>query len=308
MTEVKRFLFDRRFDIEGQPEEDPEESTEEEEEEEEEPEEIVPTFSEEEMKAAREKSFAAGKKEGIEQAAAATEREILGALEKLNEQFTGLFKAQEEADASILDSAVSVAVGIARKVFPAMNERNGLGEIERMVVMAMEKILEEPQVTIYVNPGIEAPLKERLAPMTAKAGYKGEVQVVAADDIAAADCRVEWNGGGALRTMDVLWREIDEIVERNLSDVSKTPAQTPSDATDQPIETIDEMADPAGGETPGAKPGDTPDDTPGDRPGETMDAAPEAIPDPSPERPDTPPRDTPEPSPGADTTTDQEDT
>jgi len=226
MPEAKPFTFDRRFDLEEEPEDIVEESVVEEE-----PEEVVPTFSEQEMKAARDESFAAGRVEGINEAAAATEREIVGSLEKINGQFSILFKAQEDAVASILDSAVSVAVGVARKAFPTLNERSGLDEIERMAIMAMEKIQEEPRVTIFVNPKNDAPLKERLAPMTAHAGYKGEVEIIASDTIAVGDCRVEWNSGGAKRDMDHLWQEIDEIVERNLSAVSEN--------LEQPIEAIE---------------------------------------------------------------------
>lgn len=215
MSAVRKFLFDRSFDEE----EELDEEEIEEEVEEAEPEVIVPTFSEEEMKAAREEAFASGKEEGINEAAAATEREIVGALEKLGGKFGELFKSQEEADSSILESAISVAVAITRKVFPTLNEQNALKEIERMVTLTMEKILEEPRIIVYVNPELTGPLTERLGGLAEKADYKGEVEVAAADDMPPGDCRVEWSGGGAKRNMDELWQEIDGVVERNLSEV-----------------------------------------------------------------------------------------
>ena len=57
MTAVRKFLFERTFD-DVMPE-----VVEEQEPEEEEPEEVIPTFSEEEVNAAREEGFAAGKEE-----------------------------------------------------------------------------------------------------------------------------------------------------------------------------------------------------------------------------------------------------
>jgi len=230
MAESKPFTFDRSFDL---VEELPEEVAEEEE-----PEEIVPTFSEAEMQAARDESFAAGKQEGVNEAAEATEREIVSSLSKINEQFGSLFQANEDAGASILDSAISVAIGVARKAFPALNDRSGLGEIERVVSMAMEKILDEPRVTIFINPEIEAPLNERIAPMAAQTGFKGDIDIIATDDIAAGDCRVEWNSGGAKRDMNLLWQEIDEIVERNLSENSNEPAQP---EPEQPVGNTEEL-------------------------------------------------------------------
>ena len=116
-----------------------------------------------------------------------------------------------------MENAIAVAVSIARKVFPAFNERHGFEEIERMVTMAVGRILEEPKVVIYVNGNLKAPIQERLAPIAAKTGFKGEISVEGLDDIIVGDARVEWMGGGAKRDLNELWREIDGIVERNLS-------------------------------------------------------------------------------------------
>ena len=212
MNGVRKFLFERSFDVVEEPEEDIEEEIEEAE-----PEEEVPSFSEEELNAAKEEAFAAGKEEGIQEAAATTEREILGSLSALGGRFGEVFKAQDEANASILENAISVAASIAQKVFPHLNEKHGLGEIERMVVTTIEKILEEPRIVVYLNPEMVGPFTERLSALTAQASYKGEVQVVAGEDIPSGDCRVVWGGGGAKRDTAELWREIDEIVERNLA-------------------------------------------------------------------------------------------
>ena len=214
MTAVRKFLFERSFDDDVMPEVVEEQ---EQEPEEEEPEEVVPTFSEEEVKAAREEGFTAGKEEGIREAAEATERDILAVMGQLGEKFSDLFKAKETADAAILDSAISVAVGIARKIFPALNDKNALGEVERMVVKTLEHLLEEPFVTLYLNSGLLAPFEERIEALKTQAGFKGKIKVTAGEDVAPGDCRIEGSGGGAKRDTAELWQKIDEIVERNLS-------------------------------------------------------------------------------------------
>lgn len=307
MAATRKFLFENSFDVEKAPEAE-EETTDEEEEAE--PEVVVPTFSEEEMAAAREESFATGKAEGVNEATEATERLISASLEKLNQQFDGLFKAQEEADAAIMETAISIACGIARKVFPALNQQGALGEIERMTVMSLEKILEEPQVIITVNPELEAALNERLNTLTAQAAYKGEVKIIADDGIVPGDCRIEWSGGGAHRDMDAMWREIDEIVKRNLSGNPEAPLETAPEtektAPEEPSETTgddevkadaDEASSEVSSETPGEAPGEA-------APGQAADTDQEPQPGSSPDAPD----ETPETPGDVDTTTDQEDT
>ncbi|MBT3306901.1 MAG: hypothetical protein HN377_10520 [Alphaproteobacteria bacterium] len=236
MAATRKFLFDRSFD--GDVPESIEET--EEKPEEAEPEVIVPTFSEEEIQAARTESFAKGKEEGISEAAAATERDILAVLQKLDGQFTSLFDAQETAGTSILDSAIAIASGITRKVFPALNEQGALGEIERIVTLAMGKILDEPSVTITIHPDIEAQFGERIGALSVDTGFKGEVLIQTSEDLPAGDCRIEWNSGGAKREAAVLWQEIDEIIERNLSGLTDTTDEAPMPAPEPELEAATE--------------------------------------------------------------------
>jgi len=253
MVATQKFLFDRTFDAdEPEPVEETVERPEDIE-----PEVVVPTFSEEEMQVARTEAFAKGKEEGISEAAAATERDILASLQKLGGQFTSLFEAQEAADTSILDSAISIASGITRKVFPALNEQGALAEIERIVVLTMAKIIDEPSVTITLNPHLEAKFGERIDSLSVEAGFKGEIHIQTSEDLPAGDCRIEWNSGGARRNTADLWQEIDEIIERNLSGMTPLSGETP---IPDPIPDLEALPEPVseGTETPEKTPVDDP--------------------------------------------------
>lgn len=243
-AEVRKFMFDRSFDEDVEPAgTEVEEAEAEAPAEEAEPEVVAPTFSEEEMKAARDEAFAAGKEEGAADAKASTEREIKVSLEGVVERLKGVGEAQDKANASVLETAVIVAVGIARKLFPTLNEKHALAEIERMVGLAMDRVLEEPKVVVYVNDKLKAPLAERVAGLVAKAKFKGEMIVEGVDDIIVGDCRVEWMGGGARRNMDELWQEVDVIVEHNLADDSKTAAAVATEIA-EPGQDIADAAQP----------------------------------------------------------------
>lgn len=262
MAEARKFMFDRSFDVETKPK--AEEKAKDAAPEKAEPVVVVPTFSEEELNAARQKAFAEGKEEGRLETAASTEREVLVALNGIGDRLKDIAAAQETANASIMENAIVVAVGIARKVFPALNERHGFAEIERMVTMAVGRILEEPRVVIYVNSKLKAPIQERLAPIAAKTGFKGEVSVEGLDDIIVGDARVEWMGGGAKRDLDELWREIDGIVERNLSGQA---------AADEAVESAGESGPAAS--PPEAPGGASPADMEPGRSGAILDAKPD---------------------------------
>jgi flagellar assembly protein FliH len=216
MPALKKFPFDTPFDTPfDRPEKQEEEKAPEVEESQPE-EEAPPTYSEEEVNAAREEGFAAGKKEGIAEAANATEHQIMELLKKMEGQYTKLFRIQNESNSATARDATAVAVVVARKVLPDLNQRNALGEVERFAEMALEKVIKEPHVVMRVNPRIYGPLAKRIDALIAGKEYAGQIKLMADDGIPVGDCRMEWRNGGGERNLAAKMREIDEIIERNL--------------------------------------------------------------------------------------------
>ena len=220
MTAVSKFLFDRSFDVHAPlPKEeelvvveDP-------------PEDVVPTFIEDDVNAARRQGFAEGKAEGIRESAVSAEATVTDALAVIGEKLSGLFQFQEEVNATAVRNAVTVATTIARKLFPGLNRLGALGEIEMIVERSMERITDQPRVSIYVGEHLLDALAARMDAITAAAGYRGEVALFADAGTPEGDCRVEWTDGGAERNAAAVWQDIDDIIERNLG-----VAEHPSDA------------------------------------------------------------------------------
>ena len=146
MGTVRKFTFDLDFDAPEEPE-TPEPETDEEE-----PEEEIPTFSEEEVEQARAEGFENGKEEGRREAADATEQKLLETVEAACEKLSDVYNTQTEANREIGREMISVATAIAKKMFPDLNARNALGEVERMVAEILDGIIAEPKVHIFVAP------------------------------------------------------------------------------------------------------------------------------------------------------------
>jgi flagellar assembly protein FliH len=210
MAAVRKFLFERSFDVEEEDVAEPAAP-------EPEPEVVVPTFSEEEMNAARAQAFAQGRDQGLAEAAAATEQAILQALSVLDQRLAELLHLATNSHAAATDDAVAVAIGIVRKLFPALSAQGALAEVEHTVVEAMRLVLDQPRLAIYVNEAILPRLAERVEALSAEAAYRGQVELKPDAALPPGDCRVEWTDGGAQRDTAALWRAIDAILERNLA-------------------------------------------------------------------------------------------
>ena len=210
MSTVTKFTFDLDFDAPEEPE------VEKVEEEEIEPEEIIPTFSEEELEQARAEGFEAGKEEGRREAADATEQKLLETIEAACAKLSDIYNTQTEANRDIAREMISVSTAISKKMFPDLNARNALGEVERVVQETLKAVTEEPRIQIMVNPDLREPLTERLGTMTHRAGFEGKVFVNPDPSMALGDCRIEWSNGAAVRDGEELWEMIDKIIEHNL--------------------------------------------------------------------------------------------
>ncbi|MBL6945281.1 MAG: hypothetical protein ISR47_01440 [Rhodospirillales bacterium] len=250
MTAVRKFLFDTDFSEPDPPtpaekaaEEAAAAAAEEEPSDESVVEEIVPTFSQEEVDAARETGFTAGREEGVREAAEATERHIADAVTLIGERVEGLFAAHMEAVDKIQTSAIVVVSALARKVLPAFSEREGLGEIERLASTILHRLRVEPRVVFIVNDTLRDAVNERLANLPETRTFAGTVEVVGDPNVATGDCRIEWADGGAERNAAEMLADIERIIAQNVDEISTSqfvvPDLTDTDVRDE-IETDEE--------------------------------------------------------------------
>lgn len=185
-----------------------------------------PTFSQEEMAAAREEGFreghAAGHAEmarGIEQAAADALAVIGAQLAQMNVRF-------EDIRASAIASGVEVVAATVRKLIPALAKRNGLAEIEHLVRDSLHSLYDEPRVVIRAHDSVIEALQDRIDGMAAASGFMGKVVLFGDEQFSETDCRVEWADGGAERNLGELWRRIDAAIERVTDGNGAAPQST----------------------------------------------------------------------------------
>ena len=246
MTAAAKFLFDTRFDIDAEPvvavavgEEIPADEIDSE------PEVVVPpppTFSEADLAAAREEAFAEGKAEGIREAMETTEAKLADAVATVGTNLEEILRTEVDSLDETARASVRIAAAIARKLFPGLNERNGLGEIERVIRISMERLREEHSIVIHVAEPLREPLSARIDGLAAYAGFQGKVSIAASEEIAMGDCRIEWASGGAGRDTAAIWRDIDSVLAENIgvetisadsTESGQPPGEPPTDSPAQ---------------------------------------------------------------------------
>ncbi|MCW9034379.1 MAG: FliH/SctL family protein [Rhodospirillales bacterium] len=250
--EFTKFLFDTTFEevVKEDPFADKPASIENEQVvEEEEPEEPpVPTFSEEEMAAAREEGFKSGKEEGLKEGLEDSARILSDILKRAGDKISLLIENQSKVGPIAEQTAISVAMAVIKNLFPDLNAKHGTDEVIAIVKESFENLLDEPKVSMRVAMEHREAIASKIEKITENYGFDGKVIVIADENMGTGDCRIEWDSGGAERNTADIWEKIDEVIKRN------------APTMEQPVEEVIEQE--ATAQVPTVVPETTPQEAP----------------------------------------------
>ena len=123
------------------------------------------------------------------------------------------------------EEATLLAFAAARKLAPVAIAALPAGEVEAALREAMHQAISEPRIVLRAAEPVIAALSEKLAAIAHQEGYDGRIVASVDATIAGADCRIEWRGGGAERSLAALEAAIGELIDRHFSN-SSTALQT----------------------------------------------------------------------------------
>ncbi|HEY5238405.1 MAG TPA: hypothetical protein VIJ62_08510 [Rhizomicrobium sp.] len=118
---------------------------------------------------------------------------------------------QLRADAVKLGFAAARA--LARSAVAAMP----VADVELALRESLHQAIGEPRVLLRASPEVAEALAPRIAEIAHEEGYEGRVQVTAEPGLRAADCRIEWRGGGTERSEAALEEAVSELITRRFS-------------------------------------------------------------------------------------------
>ncbi|MBV8976843.1 MAG: hypothetical protein JO261_12885 [Alphaproteobacteria bacterium] len=159
------------------------------------------------------KSRAEGMKAGEARALDA----VAAAIENMSKALRQALAASHSEIEAVRKEAAETAFAVGRKLAQHALDAAPLGEVEQALREAVHQAIGEPRVVLRATPRVIAALKERLAEIAHEEGFEG--RIVAAEDaaMAAADCRIEWRGGGAERRVADIEHSLAALIARRFS-------------------------------------------------------------------------------------------
>ena len=175
-----------------------------------------PTFTVEEMEAAKDAAYQQGRQEGMANAMAGIEQQTALTLENVATKLPQIFDKQTQWRAEIERESIDLATQIMRKLAPELMRGTELPQIEHVINQAFSFLTDQPKVIIRVSDELEEALKGNVDLMATRVGYEGEVVLVGDPELEATDCRISWYAGAVERALSETWEQLDGIVQRSL--------------------------------------------------------------------------------------------
>lgn len=212
---MEKFLFNQMFDEEVI-ERQRLEAIERQEQERTEAENAPPTYTVEELEAAKIAAHQQGIQEGRSEAMASIEQQANLTLDLVLRQIGDLLAEYKNWTAEVHHDSISMAVSIMRKLAPELLRGSELPQVEHIVNEAFQFLTDQPKVMIRVASDLEDALVGKVNLMASRVGYEGQVVLTGDPDLELTDCRISWYAGAVERSLDETWSQIDEMVDRVL--------------------------------------------------------------------------------------------
>jgi flagellar assembly protein FliH len=171
-----------------------------------------PMFSEAELEAARQKSFAEGKQQGLKESAASREQQIAKVLDKLAQDTSVLFAAEATREKTYEYEAVRLCLAVFQKAFPLYQEKFGFDGLKRELETILKRQEGQKLITIFVTPDVADGVNEHLTKLK-NAGLDLHFTVQGDETLTPGASRLSWSDGGAVHNPETLANEIEAVLK-----------------------------------------------------------------------------------------------
>jgi flagellar assembly protein FliH len=176
------------------------------------------------------------------------DKKLTEAVASLAKNVEGAIAAGNAFRADAQTVLPQLAHAVARKVAGQALDINPLPLIESVIQACLERILGEPHIVITVNDKLSGELEKRLSAQFSASNDPGEISIEGNAEMAASDCRIEWDNGKAERNTEEMWKEVAGVINDMVS--ANTSREIAAPKADEPVATPPPAASPESTQTP----------------------------------------------------------
>jgi len=175
-----------------------------------EPEPLVPSYSEDQMEAARDAAYQSGLHDGRTAAYAEIAAETAASLSSIALAFSDARAAAQAVAEKTAAALTRLLLDAFAAALPALCARHGPTEVAAVLRELLPALSREPRTIVRVAPGTLPAAQTELSRLDPD--IAGRINVTAQDTLSPGDVRISWHDGEAMRDSGALCARITEIL------------------------------------------------------------------------------------------------
>ena len=177
------------------------------------------TLTQEEMAAreaiAKEEGYKEGLAKGIEQGRgeqAELEAKIAEVLQHVSISIASVQNMYQEAAGDFKRAVLELSGALSLKIAGRALQEKPDEAVMQMLESLLPNLIEQPSLVIEVHPDLADRLQEKIIRLSSAHGFVGQLKVAASAEVAAGDCKVEWEQGKAVLNQAALQQKIKDLL------------------------------------------------------------------------------------------------
>ena len=172
-----------------------------------------PTFSEDDLEAAKAIAHSQGLQEGHSEERKTREQSLSESLKTIAESFSSLFAAEMYREKQYEEEALKLSLEVISLLAPSLNSRLGQEALKEALSPVLKSQSEQSEIRVEVHPDSAADIESYIDTVWADKDSAPNYKVVADSTIETGACQINWQDGGMIREPKKTAQAMKEAIE-----------------------------------------------------------------------------------------------
>jgi flagellar assembly protein FliH len=199
-----------------------------------------PTFSEDDLEAAKTIAHASGRMEGMNEEKEKRDQKIVDLLEEIKTNFSSLHASETYREKQYEEESLRLALGVIHKLAPSLQSKLGKEALQSALENTLTSQTGHTEIRVEVHPDMASDIDALIEGIWPDEDDAPNYKIVADSTLTSGSCALSWKDGGMVRDHEKIANDITAAIESLLVDDTPTKdAQTVKDTATHAIKNQD---------------------------------------------------------------------
>lgn len=179
---------------------------------------VAPTYSEEEMNAAKTAAQKLGYEEGYRAKTEEIDNQTTGLLVELDKHIGDLLSQKEQLQKELERDFMELNLAVIKKLLPHISQEHAEEILTQFLNENFANFKSEAKLSFYFNPDIIGKMQAQIANLARINDFEGKIALHKDASLGVSDCRVEWENGGVQSGSDKLLEKVNNLLEETAAE------------------------------------------------------------------------------------------